>query len=55
MSSISFGSLHTKKYFVAIRMLAYGAVSYLVDDYLRKKETACLDSMYNLQSRDCDI
>jgi hypothetical protein len=35
-----------KKYSAAIRMLAYGVVGVLIDEYLRMSETTCLESMY---------
>jgi hypothetical protein len=35
-----------KKCFAAIRMLAYGVVGELIDEYLRMSEATCLESMY---------
>jgi hypothetical protein len=32
----------------AIRMLAYGAVDDLVDEYMRMSESTCIESMYKL-------
>jgi hypothetical protein len=35
-----------QKCYAAIRMLAYGVVDDLIDEYLRMSETTCLESMY---------
>jgi hypothetical protein len=46
MPPVSLASIHTKKYFAAIRMLAYRVGGNLIDEYLWISETTFFDSMY---------
>jgi hypothetical protein len=43
-----FGSSSYQKFSAAIRMLGYGVVDDLVDEYMCMRESICVDSMYKL-------
>jgi hypothetical protein len=40
-----------QKYSAAIRMLAYGVVGVLIDEYMCMSETTCLESRYKFSRR----